>query len=1810
MIAFSTGDVGGFGPDSTITIVFPVNTTVPTTIDTQNVTVNGSDAKAVSATPASRQVIITTPVAIGDNSSVTIVFKAVAGIKNPTTAGSSYTLTAHTTAEPTDVNSNSYEITASTVTTPNVALNSSQPSTETIYTISFNVGAGGALSANSSTITIDFHDSTGVSSTIPASSITVNGTLCSVSPTINSTSKIITITTPVSVNNNGSVEVVFNEGITNPSTQGDYTLTVKTSDETSEVTSNAYTITTATSVSGIIVTIDNVNASASAKYTIDFTANDGDWQDQDKIFIAFPSGFTVPDFAKEDHSLYIDSSPVSVKEALESGQTAIVQVEGDHTGTSIRVIIGDRGGSNPQITNSSTASSNYVLGIKTTNDANQVNSPRFTIVSGSGVSAPSVTPAPSTSNTAAAYDIDFNTSSNGALGGGRDTIRVVFPSGTTVPSSMSASNVTVNGNNPSEVTPNSASRTVKVLVPNNISASSPVSLEFNSSAGLKNPTVTEDTNKTLTVKTNIDTNTTTSSNYTITVLTQVSAATVTPDPSTAGLTAQYTLDFAMGNMGLAVGDTVTVTFPSGTTVPSSITSGNVTVTANDTSVTVSGVNTTPASHLTRIIVGESVAASSSMEITFASAAGIKNPTTAGTSYTLDLAATSNGSAESNVYGIAESKVTSATVTPNPSTQNNTAQYTIAFNLGSGGALTAGSSTITIQFPTGTTIPASMAASNATVNSTVLSVAPTTTPSTRTVVLTTPVSVGNNGPVTVVFSNSANIQNPSTVSSTYTLDVSTSKETTPVASQAYSITSGTDISQSTVTLVDPQRTQDSQYTIQYNAGTGGIAVGDTLFFVFPSGTTIPASIPASTVEINGVDALTVLTTPASRLIRPVSNTSVSGGASVTVDFTSTVVSEKIANPSSSGSNHTLTARIGQGSTPISSTKYTVTSLNSETLTTATVTPTPNTSNTTAAYTLSFDTGANGAMVVGDSIVVVFPSGTTVPSSMVASNINVNSTSCTVAPAINAAARRIAVATPVAIGASQSVSLVFNADAGLVNPTSPSSYTLDDLHTNIQPTPNSTVSNGYNIVTNTDISSANVTPAPNTVNTTAQYTIAFTTGNGGIAVGDTIVVIFPNDTVVPSSITASNVTVNSVGATEVLTDPGSRKLEAISNTTVGANASVNLVLKLAASIVNPTTSSSAYTLQARTTGDPTLVTSNTYTIDQSTVTAADVTVNPTKTDSLAQYNVAFNVGTGGALATDSTITITFPSGTVLGSAVQGTPGNTTVNGTAVSSISVSGQQVTVTVPSGVNIPNNGSATVIFANAADMITNPSTAGTNYQVTVNTSAEPTPVASNTYAIFETTTVTPAVVTPNPTSSGNLSQYTISFNVGDSGALTALSDTIKIAFPSGTLLGSAVQGTPSNTTVNSTAASSVSVSGQQVRVTVPSGVNIPNNGSVTVAFANAADMVTNPSTTGSNQTVAVSTSQELNSITSNTYTITSSSTSVSAANVSVDPDTVSQTAYYTIEFSVGANGALIAGDQITVAFPSPTTVPGSIAAGSIQLNSTSCTTTPQINGDTVTVYTPVYINASGSVSLVFLSSAGIVNPPSGVDPGYTLDVNTNIEISQITSNVYPIYNEDGSLPVELAYFGAFGENEHIVLKWRTESEIYNSHWIVESKAEWENAYKSIGTLRGQGNKSTYTEYTYTDSTVTKGVLYYYRIADVSFDGVVTYHGPVSALSKDKPLPKEFSLGQNYPNPFNAQTVISYAIPVDSWVKVEIYNVLGQLVRTLIEDRVMPGYYRMIWDGNDNWGDVAASGTYFCVMTAGPGSEVTFRSSRKVLMLK
>lgn len=93
--------------------------------------------------------------------------------------------------------------------------------------------------------------------------------------------------------------------------------------------------------------------------------------------------------------------------------------------------------------------------------------------------------------------------------------------------------------------------------------------------------------------------------------------------------------------------------------------------------------------------------------------------------------------------------------------------------------------------------------------------------------------------------------------------------------------------------------------------------------------------------------------------------------------------------------------------------------------------------------------------------------------------------------------------------------------------------------------------------------------------------------------------------------------------------------------------------------------------------------------------------------------------------------------------------------------------------------------------------------------------------------------------------------------------------------------------------------------------------------------------------------------------------------------------------------------------------------------------------------------------------------------------------------------------------------------------------------------------------------------------------------------------------PEIFGLADNYPNPFNPETTLKYQLPEAADVKLEVYNVVGQVVRTLIADHQNAGRYVVQWDATNDNGQALSSGIYFYHIQAGD-----FQKTKKMLLLK
>ncbi len=81
-------------------------------------------------------------------------------------------------------------------------------------------------------------------------------------------------------------------------------------------------------------------------------------------------------------------------------------------------------------------------------------------------------------------------------------------------------------------------------------------------------------------------------------------------------------------------------------------------------------------------------------------------------------------------------------------------------------------------------------------------------------------------------------------------------------------------------------------------------------------------------------------------------------------------------------------------------------------------------------------------------------------------------------------------------------------------------------------------------------------------------------------------------------------------------------------------------------------------------------------------------------------------------------------------------------------------------------------------------------------------------------------------------------------------------------------------------------------------------------------------------------------------------------------------------------------------------------------------------------------------------------------------------------------------------------------------------------------------------------------------------------------------------LPAKFSLSQNYPNPFNSETIIRYQVTNKSWVQIKIFDLLGNEIKTLVNEEKEPGYFTTSWNGKNNNNLIVPNSVYIYQMRA------------------
>jgi hypothetical protein len=187
---------------------------------------------------------------------------------------------------------------------------------------------------------------------------------------------------------------------------------------------------------------------------------------------------------------------------------------------------------------------------------------------------------------------------------------------------------------------------------------------------------------------------------------------------------------------------------------------------------------------------------------------------------------------------------------------------------------------------------------------------------------------------------------------------------------------------------------------------------------------------------------------------------------------------------------------------------------------------------------------------------------------------------------------------------------------------------------------------------------------------------------------------------------------------------------------------------------------------------------------------------------------------------------------------------------------------------------------------------------------------------------------------------------------------------------------------------------------------------------------------------------------------------------------------------------------------------------------------------------------------------------------------------------------------VLLESFDARPADRAIVIEWRTAQE-----WAMRgfNLARSDDAGASFARVNEDLIPGGQGAYRYEDRDIEGNASYTYRLSEIEDDGREVVLGEATVTS----APAAFALRQNVPNPFNPRTGIVFELPAPEVVTLEIFDTAGRRIRRLVETHFVAGVHRVPWDGRDDAGRPAASGTYFARLEAG-----RFESVRRLVLLK
>ena len=224
-----------------------------------------------------------------------------------------------------------------------------------------------------------------------------------------------------------------------------------------------------------------------------------------------------------------------------------------------------------------------------------------------------------------------------------------------------------------------------------------------------------------------------------------------------------------------------------------------------------------------------------------------------------------------------------------------------------------------------------------------------------------------------------------------------------------------------------------------------------------------------------------------------------------------------------------------------------------------------------------------------------------------------------------------------------------------------------------------------------------------------------------------------------------------------------------------------------------------------------------------------------------------------------------------------------------------------------------------------------------------------------------------------------------------------------------------------------------------------------------------------------------------------------------------------------------------------------------------------------------------------------------------TVSSPTSADADMQTINLNNNGGSNYALPVELTSFTASVRSKGIELAWKTATEVNNYGFEIEKKAVsgWPlansqqpnaNNWSKIGFVEGNGTTNSPKSYNFVDVSAQGKVAY--RLKQIDRDGKFEYSNVVEIASAN--VVTKYSLMQNHPNPFNPSTVISYQLPLDGYVTLKVYDMIGKEVATLVNGMQEAGEHTTSFNASH-----LPSGLYFYSLQS-----KNFNATKKMLLVK